>query len=133
VSRYIPQYVKDAVRDRDRGRCRQCGARSGRMHFDHITPYSKGGPATVNNIQLLCEGCNLKKSAKTKHCHDCGAWIPHESTFCRSCGKKINVRHEFKEAQGRGFGIASPGVIAKRLVFVGAIFLILVGLGFVRC
>jgi 5-methylcytosine-specific restriction endonuclease McrA len=32
------------------------------LEFDHIIPYSKGGPTTVGNIRLLCQSCNRKKS-----------------------------------------------------------------------
>lgn len=31
-------------------------------HADHIIPHSAGGPTTVENGQLLCPDCNLKKS-----------------------------------------------------------------------
>ena len=29
---------------------------------DHITPYSKGGQDTPDNIQIICRACNLTKS-----------------------------------------------------------------------
>ena len=32
------------------------------FHADHIIPHSKGGKTTVENGQLLCPSCNLKKS-----------------------------------------------------------------------
>lgn len=32
------------------------------IEFDHIIPYSKGGPTSVENIRLLCRACNRKKS-----------------------------------------------------------------------
>lgn len=59
-NRHIPQDVKTAVWQRDQGRCVQCGATS-YLEFDHIIPFSKGGANTVNNLQLLCRGCNAKK------------------------------------------------------------------------
>jgi len=31
------------------------------LHYDHIVPFSRNGTDTVNNIQLLCEPCNLAK------------------------------------------------------------------------
>ncbi len=34
------------------------------FHADHIVPYSAGGKTTLNNGQLLCPSCNLKKSDK---------------------------------------------------------------------
>lgn len=33
-------------------------------HFDHIRPYAKGGTSTLENCQLLCVECNLKKNDK---------------------------------------------------------------------
>lgn len=32
-----------------------------KMHIDHIIPISKGGTNDPTNLQILCEGCNLKK------------------------------------------------------------------------
>jgi len=61
ASRHIPQDVKNAVWQRDGGKCVQCGATS-YLEFDHIIPHTKGGANTVANIQLLCRSCNLKKS-----------------------------------------------------------------------
>lgn len=31
------------------------------IEFDHVIPYSKGGPTTVENIRLLCRPCNRRK------------------------------------------------------------------------
>ena len=61
-TRAIPQDVKIEVAVRDGGRCRQCGSNK-ELHFDHVMPWSKGGPNTVVNIQLLCGTCNRRKSA----------------------------------------------------------------------
>lgn len=33
-------------------------------HFDHIYPFAKGGKSTLENCQLLCAACNLKKNDK---------------------------------------------------------------------
>ena len=60
-SRHIPQDVKNAVWQRDGGKCTQCGSTS-YLEFDHIIPHTKGGANTVANVQLLCRSCNLKKS-----------------------------------------------------------------------
>jgi HNH endonuclease len=60
----VPEHIKVAVRQRDRGQCRMCGYADPYIEFDHILPRSKGGPNTIDNIQLLCRGCNRKKSDK---------------------------------------------------------------------
>lgn len=62
-SRHIPQDVKNAVWQRDGGRCVQCAAET-YLEFDHVIPFSKGGANTVNNVQLLCRKCNSEKGDK---------------------------------------------------------------------
>jgi HNH endonuclease len=57
----IPKHIQNAVMQRDGGRCVQCGYSGEYIEFDHIIPRSKGGTNTVDNIQLLCRRCNLKK------------------------------------------------------------------------
>lgn len=59
----IPKEVVDAVWNRDGGKCVYCGSTKN-LHLDHIIPFSKGGATTVENLQLLCEKCNLQKSNK---------------------------------------------------------------------
>lgn len=63
ASRYIPQSVKNNVWNRDKGQCVECGSKEF-LEYDHIVPFSKGGANTERNLQLLCEKCNRKKSAK---------------------------------------------------------------------
>jgi len=61
--RHIPAAVRRAVWQRDEGRCAFVG-RTGRcretafLEFHHVTPYSTGGPATADNIQLRCRAHN---------------------------------------------------------------------------
>ena len=59
----IPKEVVDAVWNRDSGKCVYCGATEN-LHLDHIIPFSKGGDTSVENLQLLCQKCNLQKSNK---------------------------------------------------------------------
>lgn len=41
--------------------CKLCGSNK-ELQFDHIHPRSKGGKGTLENLQLLCQSCNLFKS-----------------------------------------------------------------------
>lgn len=52
---------------RDNFRCQICGATASdgaKLHVDHIIPVSKGGKTTPDNLQTLCERCNMGKSNK---------------------------------------------------------------------
>lgn len=60
---HIPADVRDAVYERDGYACRHCGATDD-LALDHIHPWSRGGPDTVDNLQVLCRSCNSKKGAK---------------------------------------------------------------------
>jgi hypothetical protein len=63
-SRTIPRNVMLQVVRRDNHVCQACHqyVPDTELEFDHIIPYSKGGPTTVANIRLLCQACNRKKS-----------------------------------------------------------------------
>ena len=63
-SRYIPGEIKDSVWKRDLGKCVWCGRKTN-IEFDHIVPVSRGGKSELNNLQLLCRQCNLKKHNKS--------------------------------------------------------------------
>ena len=54
-----------------KGKCRICKANlhDNKYHIDHITPVSKGGTNTDDNIQLLCPTCNLSKGSKLPEIH----------------------------------------------------------------
>lgn len=55
------------VFQRDSFKCKICGATTAdgvKLHVDHIIPVSKGGRTEFNNLQVLCERCNIGKSNK---------------------------------------------------------------------
>lgn len=55
------------VLKRDGFKCKICGATAddgAKLHVDHIIPISKGGKTEMDNLQTLCERCNLGKSDK---------------------------------------------------------------------
>ncbi len=63
-NRLIPTSVKVLVFARDKGICVKCSSNHN-LHYDHILPFSKGGSSKdPNNIQLLCQKCNLQKHDK---------------------------------------------------------------------
>lgn len=62
--RYIPAKVKQAVWQRDDGRCSWrdadgfvCGSKDW-IEFDHIVPFSRGGRSDARNVRLLCRTHN---------------------------------------------------------------------------
>jgi 5-methylcytosine-specific restriction endonuclease McrA len=60
----IPSGLRYEVLKRDGGRCVLCGnsKKDGvKLHVDHILPRSKGGKDTLDNLQTLCQPCNLGK------------------------------------------------------------------------
>lgn len=59
-SRHISDKVKRAAWARDKGVCCHCQSPEN-IEYDHVIPVSRGGSSTLENIQLLCRGCNRKK------------------------------------------------------------------------
>ena len=58
----IPAKLRLQVIDRDNGRCRACGIGDrDALQADHITPESKGGKTSLDNLQALCGVCNNRK------------------------------------------------------------------------
>lgn len=68
TSRHLPAAVRRKVWQRDEGRCAFVG-RQGRcrerawLEFHHVTPFARGGRATVDNIELRCRAHNAHEAA----------------------------------------------------------------------
>lgn len=58
----IPEALRAAVFERDGHACKKCQSKE-RLEADHITPESKGGATTLDNLQTLCHDCNMSKGA----------------------------------------------------------------------
>lgn len=59
--------LRHDILKRDNFRCQYCGATANdgvKLHIDHIHPVSKGGKTVKENLQTLCERCNIGKGAK---------------------------------------------------------------------
>ncbi len=66
--RYPPTVMRYIVLKRDNYKCRLCGSSPAtnpgvNLHVDHIKPWSKGGETVEENLQTLCEDCNLGKGS----------------------------------------------------------------------
>jgi hypothetical protein len=67
TSRDASLRLRFRILKRDNFSCRACGASPSlepglSLHVDHIRPWSLGGETTEENLQTLCERCNLGKS-----------------------------------------------------------------------
>lgn len=67
TSRTINLRTRFLVLQRDNFACCLCGASPAKdtsveLQVDHVKPWSKGGETTIDNLQTLCQKCNLGKS-----------------------------------------------------------------------
>lgn len=65
-TRYINEKIRLKILKRDNYRCIKCGRSPAThldiaLHIDHIQPFSKGGDNSEENLQVLCNKCNLGK------------------------------------------------------------------------
>lgn len=64
LSGWTWERVRRIVLDRDDWRCVEC-QHPGDLEVDHIVPMESGGAALdVNNLQVLCSGCHVLKTAR---------------------------------------------------------------------
>lgn len=67
TKRDINLRMRFLVMKRDNFKCCMCGRSPAtttglELHIDHIIPWSKGGETVLENLQTLCQDCNLGKS-----------------------------------------------------------------------
>lgn len=67
TSRGVTTRMRFLVMKRDNFKCCMCGRSPSttpglELHIDHIIPWSKGGETIMDNLQTLCNECNLGKS-----------------------------------------------------------------------
>lgn len=61
----MTQELRNKIKERDNYTCQICGKYMPDevgLHIDHIVPISKGGKTVEQNLQVLCDKCNLRKS-----------------------------------------------------------------------
>lgn len=61
----MTQEMRNKIKERDNYTCQICGKYMPDevgLHIDHIIPISKGGKTVEQNLQVLCDKCNLRKS-----------------------------------------------------------------------
>lgn len=61
-----PAFTRFNVFLRDRFTCQYCGDHQD-LTFDHVTPRSKGGQTTWENVVTACSPCNLMKGGHYPH------------------------------------------------------------------
>ena len=63
--RQFDRGMKLALYRRANGKCEVCGTeiRFNQAEADHAFAWSRGGPTTLENAQLLCVSCNRSKGA----------------------------------------------------------------------
>lgn len=59
----ISPHLRKRIFERDAYRCRNCESYID-LHLDHILPVAMGGTDDYENLQTLCQKCNLSKGAR---------------------------------------------------------------------
>lgn len=67
TSRNINLRMRWTILKRDNFCCKKCGRSPAKdtsiiLHIDHVLPWSRGGETEIENLETLCDRCNLGKS-----------------------------------------------------------------------
>jgi 5-methylcytosine-specific restriction protein A len=57
------KYLREYVRQRERGICSRCGAPNSR-YVDHISPRALGGLDDPSNLRLFCSKCDNRRHSE---------------------------------------------------------------------
>ncbi|MCI0465380.1 MAG: HNH endonuclease [Gemmataceae bacterium] len=63
LPRHEVRFTRKNIYFRDRNRCQYCGGRFATkdLNLDHVTPLSRGGRSTWDNVVCCCVDCNTRK------------------------------------------------------------------------
>jgi hypothetical protein len=64
IRKPLPAKVRWSVLRRDGFTCQSCGAADRPMHVDHVVAVANGGADDPENLQTLCDRCNMQKGAR---------------------------------------------------------------------
>lgn len=59
----IPKDIRTYLLNIYNNRCAKCSSKH-RLEVDHIIPITRGGGNNLENLQILCKTCNVRKSNK---------------------------------------------------------------------
>lgn len=79
IGRNIPRPMQFRILKRDNQICASCRrpVLDANIHFDHIIPWSKGGPTAEHNIRLLCDDCNRKRGVRFEAEYLVSSFVEH--------------------------------------------------------
>lgn len=100
-TRHIPQDMCMHVRARDKHRCRMCGSVQ-ELQFDHIIPFSKGGDHSLENLQLLCRRCNIRKSDRCLEAIEAPFEVSTVHAHALHMSNPVHASGEGKGKEGKG-------------------------------
>ena len=56
----ISKTIKEKVLEKGKGKCSICGRRNVPLDIEHITPISKGGTDSIDNLRAVCRSCHVQ-------------------------------------------------------------------------